>query len=344
MKTILLPAKLLFYNLSRRIDKTFIYPMSFTYSLNSECGLRCKTCNMWKRKTANLSGDEWLKIIQSIGSRPYWITVTGGNPFLRKDFSDIMQYIVKYNKPRIINFPVSGAYPETVVEKMRKVLEAAQGTNIIANVSIDGVGSQHDRLRGRKGDFDKTLQTYFELRKLQKDHTNLSLCTYTVVSKHNVKYLDNITKFIKQLGPDNYSFEIAERREELCNMRGNFGLTKEQCLGVLGQFLGGRQKSRGTLIKLKSYLRSGYYLAVRENLLEGKIMRCFAGIASVHISSDGQLWNCSTKARVMGNLKNQDFGPAFFGERAGAIRKESKLCSCWLSNAYYTNRLCSLVP
>jgi len=351
MKTLLLPLKLLIFNISRRLNKTFILPINYTYSITSKCDSKCKTCNIWKQKSSDdLTKEEWKKIIRNIGNAPFWITITGGNQFLRKDLSEIVGYILKYNKPKIINFPVSGTLPKLVVEQIKKILIEIKWKRVklILNMSIDGIDELHNNIRGIKGAFKNTIKTFKELKKLQKRYHNLIIGTYTIISKYNAKDINKIMAFItNDLKPDNQGIEIAEKSKELFNIKENFVPSKDISIKVVNKYIKYISNSKNPPLKLKNFFRKKYYVTVKKTLLRNKeIIPCFAGIASIQISPSGKVWQCCTKADIMGNLRkeNYDFRKIFFGKKADKIRRKIKRehCFCIHSNPHYTNILSSL--
>jgi len=62
-----------------------LLPINYTVSLLYTCNSRCGTCNIWKKRAVNLSVEEYKKIFKNIGRAPYWVTFSGGEPFLRED-------------------------------------------------------------------------------------------------------------------------------------------------------------------------------------------------------------------------------------------------------------------
>ena len=351
MKTLLLPLKLLTFNISRRLNKTFILPISYTYSITSKCDSKCKTCNIWKQKSYDdLTKEEWKKIIRNIGNAPFWITITGGNQFLRKDLSEIVGYILKYNRPKIINFPISGTLPRLVVEQLKKILVEIKGKRVklILNISMDGINELHDNIRGVKGAFKKTIKTFKELKKLQEEYPNLIIGIYTIISKYNAKDIHKIMEFItNNLKPDHHGIEIAVKSKELLNIKENFVPRKDISIKVLDKYTKYIDNSKKPILKFKNFFRKRYYITVKKIILKNKeILPCFAGIASIQISPRGKVWQCCTRANTIGNLRkeNYNFKKIFFGKQADKIRKKIKRehCFCTHSSPYYTNILSSL--
>ncbi|MFP4111456.1 MAG: radical SAM/SPASM domain-containing protein [Candidatus Woesearchaeota archaeon] len=345
---VFLPFRFILYNISRKINKALTYPINYTYSVTRTCDSRCLTCSIWKSKDKKeLSTSEWKKIILDIGKKPFWITITGGNQFLRNDLVKIFSYIKKYNDPAIINMPVSATIPKIIETKVKKILVILGKTKLILNISLDGTKKTHNHIRGKKGVFEKTLKTIALLKQLQKQFPNLVIGTYTTISRYNVKKIEKIIHLIKHdIKPVHFGFELAEIRNEYDNSHDGFSISKSDSLWVMKKISRtGDAKKVSPVIVFKNYLRQKYYkYVIRAIKYQKEIIPCYAGYSSVEISSEGQLWDCPNNTKSMGNLLNKSFNEIFFGTKADKIRKNIKKrkCFCTHSNPYYTNYLCEL--
>lgn len=70
-------------------------PLSGQIELTYECGLNCVHCYCkgYKKKGKELTTERWKKIIDDISKQGcLWLTITGGDPLLRKDFIEIYSY------------------------------------------------------------------------------------------------------------------------------------------------------------------------------------------------------------------------------------------------------------
>ena len=349
----LLP-RLLGYKFFRQWGFPLGLPLSYTFSLTFRCDSRCLTCNVWEKadKKQELTLNEWKSIFTSLGTAPHWITLTGGNQFLRKDLVELCAAILKINKPGIINIPTSGSLPKQVLESVEQILDLCKssGTTLITNISIDGVGEEQDRLRGSKNNFANTLKTYQGLRELQKKYPNYYIGFYTIISNLNAANADGLFDYVlNELKPDDYSIEIAEYRNELENVEAGFLPTSDEFLPVLKSFLQKRQAARsadGGVIGLRESLRGAYFDTLERVLREQKeIIPCYAGISSSQISATGEVWECCTRADILGNLReyNYDYPRLFHSPQAKKIRKQIKdeRCFCTHSNPCYTSMLCN---
>ncbi|MDY7039033.1 MAG: radical SAM protein, partial [Thermodesulfobacteriota bacterium] len=97
-----------------------LYPLNLTVSLTYRCNSRCKTCNIYQKQVSEFTLQEFEKTFQSIGSGPYWFTMSGGEPFLRKDIVDICKSAYENCHPKIINIPTNGILSDTISERVKQ--------------------------------------------------------------------------------------------------------------------------------------------------------------------------------------------------------------------------------
>ncbi len=186
-------------------------PLSYTVSVTYRCNSRCASCRIYdKAPVTELTVAEYERIFKSVGHMPYWITISGGEPFLRRDIADICKTIYNYSKPAIINIPTNGILYKIIPQAVEKIAKTCAGSNIIINLSLDEIGEAHDKIRGVKGNYERTKQTYDALRLLKLP--NLTLGIHTVISKFNVKRFPQIYDELIKWKPDSYITEVAEER------------------------------------------------------------------------------------------------------------------------------------
>lgn len=320
-----------------------IMPINYTVSLLYSCNSRCKTCNIWKKKADNLTVSEYKQIFRKIGNAPYWITLSGGEPFLRKDIVDVCRVIYNCSHPKIINIPTNGILTEKIAEDVESITQACPQAQIVINLSIDGIEKQHDEIRQVEGNYRKVINTFQKLKKIKAK--NLQVGIHTVISKFNVEDVARISSKLINLQPDSYITEIAENRNELDTMNSNIS-PDEIAYGSAIDFLIHRIKNsefKG-LNKITQAFRIEYYTLVKKILRDRKqVIPCFAGITSAQISPEGDVWVCCIKAESFGNLRENDydFKKIWFSSKLKKERKKikNKECYCPLANAAYTNML-----
>jgi MoaA/NifB/PqqE/SkfB family radical SAM enzyme len=331
------------YYLFRSTGRPKRLPMNLTFSVTNRCNSRCKTCHIYQKKSEELGLDEWKRVFESLGKAPFWTTFSGGEPFLRSDFFELVRSLYEHCRPSIINIPTNGLLSDRIPVVVKQITDYCQRTQIIVNVSLDGVGEKHDAIRGVAGNYEKALLTFQALKRLNAP--NLSVGIHTVISKFNVKQIPDICKSIMSLRPDSYVTEIAEERVELDNL--GFDITPE-----LGEYDAAVDFLTRTLKKdrfnrvgrVTRALRLEYYALVKRILKEKRqVIPCYAGFASAQIAPDGDVWMCCVKAEPIGNLREAgyDFSKIWFSERANMTRRSIKRgdCYCPLANASYTSML-----
>jgi MoaA/NifB/PqqE/SkfB family radical SAM enzyme len=348
-KKVQLIPKILQYKLFRTTGYPKIFPISLTVSVTYHCNSRCKTCNVWKKRVNEFSVDEFDKTFASLGCSPFMLTMSGGEPFLRQDIMEICQSAYLRCRPSIIIIPTNGLLYNKIPEIVSEIADICPDTQIVVNLSIDGIRNKHDEIRGIEGNFEKSMRTYEGIMALDK--ANLEFGIHTVISRFNVKEVDNIYKYFLRLNNGKsikYITEIAEERVELDNIGKDISPEYEDYSKAI-DFLSSELKNEefSGLSKITQGLRLEYYRLVKNTLKEKRqIIPCYAGFASAQISPDGDVWQCCIKAEPLGNLRdvNYDFKNIWNSRKAELARDLVKRgeCFCPMANASYTNMLCDL--
>ncbi|UCD58057.1 MAG: radical SAM protein, partial [Candidatus Hydrogenedentota bacterium] len=75
-------------------------------------------------------------------------------------------------------------------------------------LSIDGVGPEHDRMRGCPGNFEALMRTWEQVSPMRDRLPNLSVKFHTVLSNVNYTQFDEIRDFVDELKPDLHTFDF----------------------------------------------------------------------------------------------------------------------------------------
>jgi MoaA/NifB/PqqE/SkfB family radical SAM enzyme len=172
-----------------------VRPLVGEIFLTENCNLRCISCACWREMTRNeLSTDEWKEVLRQLARlRIHKVNFTGGEPLTRRDAVELMRFArsvgirhTHLNTNAILLTPV----------KLDEVLAAGIRS---FNISVDGPGALHDRIRGRKGAFIRTIG---HLRNLiaQQDRYDLKLRMNFTVMRDNVSALPEIAALAQILG------------------------------------------------------------------------------------------------------------------------------------------------
>jgi MoaA/NifB/PqqE/SkfB family radical SAM enzyme len=321
-------------------------PVNITVSVSYRCNSRCKTCNVWLLPNDDLVLEEWDRVFESLGRSPYWFTFSGGEPTLRKDLPDMVASAYRHCRPGIINIPTNGIQDKVIPARIERVLEAAPKSQVIINLSLDGLGLKHDEIRGVRGNWSRAMTTWAALKELKRHHKHLTLGVHTVISNFNVDAFPELCDYVqRELKPDSYITEIAEERVELDTVGLGITPTAERYTVAIDTLLESmRDQHLMGIAEVTQAFRRQYYELVKRTLLEQRqVIPCMAGVASAQIAPNGDVWSCCVRAQSMGNLREHDydFGSVWRTGKADALRRSIKAgeCHCPLANAAYTNML-----
>ena len=356
---IALAPRIVNYKSSRLLGTKPPLPISLTISVTNQCNSKCKTCSIWKRyndhqqlRTTEFTTAEFEKTFENFDGKIFWATLSGGEPFMRRDIVEIYDSLCQNCNPSVVNIPSNGLLSPIIESNVRKMLEKNFDTDLTLNLSLDGVGDNHEKIRGIPGNFEKVLNTYERVRKLKEEFPRFQIGIHTVISKHNIGDAVGVYEFAKGLAPDSYITEVAEHRTELFNKEDDITpdaeiyakFADELSRHIRADYL----DSKKNVSKLTQSFRLNYYKFAAQVLKENRqVIPCYAGYASCQITPFGDVWPCCILGydQPMGNLRetNYNFKKIWHSKTADAIRKfiHAKKCACPLANAYYTNVLCN---
>jgi radical SAM protein with 4Fe4S-binding SPASM domain len=146
------------------VEKTRILPRGFPETIalvpTQRCNNACRHCAVFKSDTDTYQDVMPLSLIHALIDEMHYnglkiLRITGGEPLVRKDIFEILQYaatkyfgIMLYTNGNLIN---AGN-----VELLRKITWEKE-ENFIIHLSLDGLQEGHDWFRRRKGAFARTV-------------------------------------------------------------------------------------------------------------------------------------------------------------------------------------------
>lgn len=329
-------------------------PFSLVASVSYRCNSRCRTCGVWRRPSNDMTVEEWRRIFANLGHSPFYLTFTGGEPFLRADLHEIVIAGAELCRPGVITIPTNGLLTKRILDQVDQICTAARHSQVGLNLSLDGIGQEHDGIRNVPGNWDRAMETWQGLKKMQTGHNNLVLSVHTVVSKFNTHRIRDIVEGLQFLAPDSYITEIAEERVELDTVGWDITPSAKE-YEPIADYLSARAKAQRitrsgdtlrTFARLAQAFRAHYYQLAKRVLQEQtQVIPCQAGWASGHIAPDGDVWTCCVRAEPVANLRQTGYElrPIWF-ERVGQINRLRKSiagreCACPMANASYANML-----
>lgn len=315
--------QILGYKLFRSFGWPKMMPSNAVFSVTNLCNSRCRTCHIWEKYQQNpdlakkeLTTAQWSKTWKSMGRTTFCVW-TGGEPFLRPDALKLLEGLYQNCRPEILVICHNGSIPNIYKEIMDRFLSQRIKSDVMVNLSLDGIGKDHDKIRGMEGNWQKLVETIKITKEFQKKYKNLNLGIHTVISKWNYKKVPEIYNYVvKNFNPDSFKMEPSELRFELGTMGTDILPRKENLAEVMKSY--STQKNTTKLIDL---VRKIYI----DKYIKSNGLPCYAGFNHVQITTNGNVWVCCMMADnyPMGNLHevNYNFKKIWFSQRAKEIRK-----------------------
>ncbi len=324
-----------------------LLPFSLVVSVSYRCNSKCRTCDVWRKPNDDLTLEEWTRVFQKLGRGLVYLTFTGGEPFLRKDLAEMVIAAYESCRPAYITIPTNGILTQRICESVDQICAKAPQSRIGINLSLDGIGAEHDDIRLVPGNWERSMATWRASKELQQKHKNLVLSIHTVISKFNIARFREIFDGLQSLAPDSYITEVAEERVELDTVGKDITPIAEAYAPV-ADFLSEQAHAAPAhgFARVTQSFRARYYQLAKRTLYERRqIIPCFAGWASGHIAPNGDVWSCCIRAEPVGNLRETDYDLApIWREKVGGMQELRKHiaageCACPMANASYANML-----
>ncbi len=291
-------------------------PLKVQHYCSYRCNFRCKYCNLYSQKSKELSTKEIKAILEDFAKAGTvsW-TFTGGEPLLRKDMKELVEYAKKLNMH--VAMTTNGSLVKQNIDWLNKI--------DLLNISLDGPKEFHNEMR-RGGSYDITIEAI----KLLKQK-NINVAITSVINKksmeNNWEYLRKTLALSKELGSKIVIMPVYcdQFNKEKIN---DLMLSQEELkegIKILREF---KKENPHQLIMSNSAL----------DWYEGKTkkMKCFAGKYFCSIFPDGSVWPCLFK-------KEEKKGTLTPIESFKKL-KIPKNCSCNLNCYVEYNHLLSLNP
>lgn len=263
------------------------------------CNLQCRHCGSDCKVTAlvkDMPKEDFGKVLDSVAAKmnPHevMINITGGEPLMRPDLEECGRMI--YEK----GFPwgmVTNGYlltPERYQSLLQSGLRAM-------TISLDGLGEDHDWMRGREGSFERAAAAI----KMVIDSGEVEFDVVTCVNRRSYPHLAEIRDFLIGLGLKGWRlftvFPVGRAAKDP-----DLQLTKEEHIGLM-EFI--RDTRREGVIKAEFACEG--FLGNYEGDVRGHFYLCQAGVTIGSVLADGSISACpSIRADyTQGNIYEDDF-------------------------------------
>ena len=271
--------------------------------ITSRCNAHCEHCGSScgdKIITDEISADylkrTLLEISQKYNAKDILLNVTGGEPLVRNDLFEIMDYANRLG----FRWGMTSngmLITEDILEKMNQ-------TNMeTISISLDGLKETHENFRKVPGSFDKIINN---IKKLHQVPSIKIVQVTTVANKKNLNELEDLYNLMKELNI--ISWRVINV-DPIGRAKGNNNilLDKEE-YKYLFNFI--KEKKEENVMNVE-YGCSHYLDIPLEKEIRDTYFFCITGLYVASILSNGDIFVCPNVERrkefIQGNIKTDSF-------------------------------------
>lgn len=296
--------------------------------INSICNMKCEHCFYWTslNQKNDLSRDEIFKLSDSLGMIEN-LNLSGGEPFLRKEFGEICRKFIQTNGVKQIYVPTNGYFTERCIAAIREVLKEPSLDLFVAEISLDGMPAFHDKFRVARNAFKKAMETYDALVELQKEDPRVRIHSISTATDVNMEEIKRLTTYLYERCPkmDHHNLAIIRGDRKNPTLRGPSLKNYEDLYEYIRRLWAPREEGRmGSAVE--PMLQWAKVETVKQ---ERQVVPCKAGKISGVVYANGDVGVCEIH-KPIGNLREKSFPEIWHSPEAKALRQQiaNKECYC----------------
>ncbi len=301
--------------------------------INSICNLTCDHCFYWRdlNQRNDLSFEEIRALSEDLGPLEI-LNLSGGEPFIRKEFADIVRTFIRNNGVKQVYVPTNGYFTERTEKALRGVLEEKDLMLFACELSLDGMPAYHDKFRGNDKSFEKAMETYDMLAKLQEEDPRLRIHSISTATNQNMREIWDLTSYLHERCPkmDHHNLAIirGDRKDPslLTPPVDQYRALSEHVRAVW------RDREEG---RFGSSVEPMLQWAKTETILQKRqVVPCKAGVLSGVVYANGDVSVCEMH-EPLGNLRDTSFRKLWNSPKAREVRAQVEAKACWCSTEVF---------
>jgi AdoMet-dependent heme synthase len=296
--------------------------------INSICNMKCEHCFYWTslNQKNDLSREEIFALSDSLGPIEN-LNLSGGEPFLRKEFGEICRKFIQTNGVKQIYVPTNGYFTDRCIAAIREVLKEPALDLFVAELSLDGMPAFHDKFRVAKNSFKKAMETYDALVKLQQEDPRLRIHSISTATDVNMDEIKRLTTYLYERCPrmDHHNLAIIRGDRKNPTLKGPSLKTYEDLYEYIRRLWAPREQGRmGSAVE--PMLQWAKVETVKQ---ERQVVPCKAGKISGVVYANGDVGVCEIH-KPIGNLRQKTFPEIWHSAEAKRLRESiaKKECYC----------------
>jgi MoaA/NifB/PqqE/SkfB family radical SAM enzyme len=301
--------------------------------INSLCNMKCEHCFYWQQlnQKTDLSFEEIASLSNELG-RLETLNLSGGEPFLRKEFAEICRMFIRRNGVEEIYVPTNAYFTERTINALRDVLKEPTLKEIGVEISLDGMPEFHDEFRKTRFSFHKAMVTYDAMVKLQKEDSRLQIYCISTATEENIDQIKQLTTYLFDRCPQMAHHHLALIRGDRKNptLQGPAMQAYKDLYKYMRSLWSPRDENRtGSLVEPMLQ-----FVKIKTAELEEQVVPCRAGVLSAVIHANGDVAVCEQRPPI-GNLRENSFMEIWHAQTTNDIRKSIKAKECYCTNEIF---------
>jgi MoaA/NifB/PqqE/SkfB family radical SAM enzyme len=308
-------------------------PPFLIFFINSICNLKCEHCFYWRNlnRGDDLTLEEIFALSDELG-RIENLNLSGGEPFLRKEFAEICRYFINNNKVEQIYVPTNAFFTDKIIQSVVNVLQERSLKLLTIEISLDGMSEYHNRLRGSDQSFHKAFETYDALSEVQKTDSRLRIHAVSTVTAENMVEVKELTTFLYERCPamDHHNIALIRGDRKNPSLQGPKLMAFEELYTYVQKVWAEREKGRfgGIVEPMLQWAK------VKTARQKKQVISCRAGVLSGVVYANGDISFCETLPSL-GNLREKGFRKMWHSEEAEALRLSIRNKECYCTNEIF---------
>jgi MoaA/NifB/PqqE/SkfB family radical SAM enzyme len=294
--------------------------------INSICNLTCDHCFYWRNLNSrnDLTLEEFQKLSRELGQFEN-LNLSGGEPFLRKEFAEIVELFVKNNGVREVYVPTNGFFTDRTEKQLRQVLASPTLRLFACEISLDGTAEYHDKFRGNDKSFAKAMETYDMLAELQASDPRLRIHSISTATDQNMDELRRLTEYLYERCPkmDHHNLAIIRGDRKDPNLHAPDIEKYADLYRHFAQVWAPREQSRYGAI-VEPLLQWGKLQTLEHS---SQCIPCTAGRMTGVVYANGDVGVCEIR-EPLGNLREKSFFEIWDSEQAQRVRTSIRAREC----------------
>ncbi|WP_233569322.1 radical SAM protein [Alloprevotella sp. OH1205_COT-284] len=278
-------------------------PRTLQLPVTSKCNSRCVTCNIWKYKEKSDIDPIALKTVLSnpFFSRVKSVGLNGGEPFLHPEFVEVVKAVLSLKRIKHITVISNCICQEKTLKTLAEIYPLCKQKNVKLHmqISIDGVHAIHNKVRGVKISFDRSLKVIQTLKKNPGVYVDNFDLGYTI-SKYNVDYMVQTKEYFQNLKiPIYFHLAVPNKRIHNFNNAPFSVLTEKHATQMAKEFFYSMPIHEKKIIQKIRYTLIYLYLAGKTSK---RMFICDYLYSDITINEIFDTFLCATASDKVGNL------------------------------------------